>query len=225
VGFRSFTFGQLPGLAGIGGINGQPANYPSRLDNPANPYIPEPFYAYTYSIAFSFSVIIGFSVWSASELASNPVVANWHAWRTLVTGLSGLLFSFFLPFFIMVCRYINWNTTYSHTELAMAAGMIIMCIGDFLLYASALITQKSPLIALPAAINNTATPQKTTQPLQGVAIQQPGVNQTTTTTTIATGQPTGAYGTYGSNVAEPTQTTANTAVPTRDYSGTQQPVQ
>jgi len=85
----------------------------------------------------------------------------------------------------------------------MASGIIIMCVGDYLLYASALITQRSPLIALPAAINNTTQPKQTDAPLQGVAVQQPGISQTTTTTT------TSAPGAYGANygTAETTQVT------------------
>jgi len=197
-GFASFTNGQListPYYAALGGP------------------VPDQFLGYTYSTVFGHLVILGFTVWSASELASNAVVANWTMWRFLVLGLSGILFSFFVPFFIMVCRFINWPGTNwgtsGATESAMAAGMLIMCIGDFTLYFSALAVLRSPLIALPAAINNTTQPalkQAGGVPLQSVVVTQPGV----------------ATNVGGYAPSEPTVVT--TALPDQ-YSGDQHPVQ
>jgi hypothetical protein len=176
-GWTAWTFGQLPSTPGL--------TY----------QVWDLILAYTYSIAFGDIVIISFTVWAASEMAANPVVANWQAWRTLVTGLSGLLFSFFLPQFILVCRYINWDspTGLSKDGTAIAAGFIIMCIGDFFLYACALIVQRSPLIALPAAINNTTAPVQK----QGTELQNVEVVDTTKPGNPVVGNTDGAVGTYG----------------------------
>jgi len=210
-GFAAYTYGQLPSTPGV--------TY----------QLFRPLLAYTYSIAFADIILLAFLVWSASEMASNPVVANWHAWRTLVTGISAMLFTFLLPQLILVCRYINWvfpyavNDTLTPTELAIAAGFIIMCCGEFLLYANALIAQRSPLIALPAAINNTTMPvNKQGTELQNVVVTQPGA----AVGAPVVGNTAGTMGTYGHpNQYGHTETTVTTAdpVPTREYSGNQVP--
>jgi len=204
-GWAAWTFGQLPSTPGL--------TYQAWTL----------ILAYTYSIAFGDIVIIAFTVWAASEMAANPVVANWHAWRTLVTGLSGLLFSFFLPQFILVCRYVNWSYPVGLTAIGkgVAAGFIIMCIGDFALYACALIAQRSPLIALPAAINNTTAPVTKQTEMTNVAVVD-----TTKPGNPVVGNTAGTVGTYGApNNYGHTETTVTTAdpVPTREYSGNQVP--
>ena len=205
-GWAAYTFGQLPSTPGV-------TYQLFRL-----------LLAYTYSIAFADIILLAFLVWAASEMASNPVVANWHAWRTLVTGIAAMLFTFLVPQFILVCRYINWNYPYSlnRDEKAIAAGFIIMCIGEWFLYANALIAQRSPLIALPAAINNTTMPVNKTTELQNVVVTQPG--QAVGVPVV--GNTAGTMGTYGQpNQYGHTETTVTTAdpVPTREYSGNQVP--
>ncbi len=208
-GWVSWSFGQLPSTPGL--------TY----------QMFDLLLAYTYSVAFLDLVLIGFVAWSASEMASNPVVANWYAWRTLVTGSCAMLFSFFIPQFILICRYINWSfpAGLSKIDTAIAAGFIIMCIGEFFLYGNALVAQKSPLIALPAAINNTTMPvNKQGTELQNVAVQQPGV--VTTGAAMPVTNTAGNVGTYGQpNQYGHTETTVTTAdpVPTREYSGNQLP--
>ena len=206
-GWAAYTFGQLPSTPGV-------TYQQYRL-----------IQAYLYSIAFADIILLGFLVWAASELASNPVVANWHAWRTLVTAIAALLCSFLIPQFILICRYINWGYPQSlnKDEKALAAGFIIMCIGEWFLYLNALIVQKSPLIALPAAINNTTMPvNKQQQELQNVVVTQPGQQGYPQTV----GNTAGTVGTYGQpNQYGHTETTVVTAdpVPTREYSGNQLP--
>ena len=206
-GWSSYTFGQLPSTPGI--------TY----------QLFHLLLAYTYSIAFADLILLAFLVWAASEMASNPVVANWHAWRTLVTGISAMLFTFLVPQFILICRYLNWSypQRLSRDDTAIAAGFIIMCAGEWFLYANALLAQRSPLIALPAAINNTTMPvNKQSTEMQNVVVTQPGVN---------VGQPVvantaGTMGTYGQpNQYGHTETTVTTAdpIPTREYSGNQVP--
>ena len=87
-GWLGYTFGQLPSSPGWQ----DPALSPLSLTTTWQTIL-----AYTYSVAFGDIVVIGFTVWAAMEMAANPVVANWYAWRTLVTGMSGLLFTFFPP--------------------------------------------------------------------------------------------------------------------------------
>jgi len=208
-GWSSYTFGQLPSTPGV-------TYQLFRI-----------MMAYTYSVAFADIILLGFLVWSASEMASNPVVANWHAWRTLVTGVSAMLFTFLLPQLILVCRYLNWTqpfgTSLTHDEKVIGAGFIIMCIGEFFLYANALIAQRSPLIALPAAINNTTMPvNKQGTELQNVVVNQPG----TAVGVPVVANTAGNMGTYGQpNQYGHTETTVTTAdpVPTREYSGNQLP--
>ena len=212
-GWLAWTFGQLPSSPGWQ----DPALSPLSLTSTWQTIL-----SYTYSVAFGDIVIIGFTVWAASEMAANPVVANWHAWRTLVTGLSGLLFSFFLPQFILVCRFVNWGGL-GKIGQGIAAGFIIMCIGDFLLYICALSAQRSPLIALPAAINNTSQPVQ-----QGKFNNEQRMNEVVVDTTKpgnpvvgnTAGQANPAYGNQYASGTEPTVTTAE-PVPTRDYSGNQ----
>lgn len=213
-GFIAWTFNQLPAVSQVG-----LPSYPAL----ATTLMPSPLFAYTYSIAFNALVIIGFTAWAASELASNPVVANWHAWRTMVTGLSGLLMSFFLPILIIICRYINWGGVYrlGASGNAVAAGIIIMCIGEFFLYACALLAQRSPLIALPAAINNTTQPAgiKSEVPLQQIVVTDPhkaGLDNMNAVPAASVNQyqPT--------QHTEPTVVTQNpTMAHTREYSGNQ----
>lgn len=163
-GFISYTFNQLPV------INNVAQESYTLGTNVYGSLMPRPIYAYTYSVSFNYLVILGFAVWAANELAGNPVVANWHAWRMMVTGLTGLLLTFSIPMLIFVCRYINWST-YELDSLgyACAAGIIIAALGNLFWYASALVAQTSPLIALPAAINNTAQQQL---PAKDVGLQQ-----------------------------------------------------
>jgi len=161
---------------------------------------------YLYAISFADIIIIGFTVWASSEMASNPVVGNWNAWRMLVVGETGLLFTFFLPQFILICRYINWNFTYlggpglTTLELSEAAGFIIMCCGEFLLYVNALLALRSPLVALPAAMNNTTMPATKTQDMQSVVVDK------------QTGQPVGVTNeaVNSGNYGEPVGSNANT---------------
>ena len=206
-GWRSYTFGQLPSTPGV--------TY----------QLFDLLLAYTYSIAFADIILLAFLVWSASEMASNPVVANWHAWRTLVTGICAMLFTFLVPQFILICRYINWNFPHglSVDDTAIASGFIIMCIGEWFLYANALLAQRSPLIALPAAINNTTMPvNKQGTELQNVVVTQPGM----AVAAPVVGNTAGNVGTYGQpNQYGPTETTVTTAdpIPTREYSGNQVP--
>ena len=212
-GWAAWTFGQLPSTPNV-------TFQTFRL-----------LLAYTYSVAFADIILLGFLVWAASEMASNPVVANWHAWRTLVTGICAMLFTFLLPQFILVCRYVNWSFPYqlNKDEKAVAAGFIIMCVGEWFLYANALIAQRSPLIALPAAINNTTMPvNKQGTELQNVAVTQPGTAYPGTAVVGApvVGNTAGNMGTYGApNQYGHTETTVTTAdpVPTREYSGNQVP--
>lgn len=163
-GFISYTFNQLPV------INNVAQESYTLGTNVYGSLMPRPIFAYTYSVSFNYLVILGFAVWAANELAGNPVVANWHAWRMMVTGLTGLLLTFSIPMLIFVCRYINWST-YELDSLgyACAAGIIIAALGNLFWYASAIIAQTSPLIALPAAINNTAQQQL---PAKDVGLQQ-----------------------------------------------------
>ena len=220
LGWRAYTEGQMPSTPGL--------TYNMwRL-----------LYAYTYSIAFPDIILLSFLVWAASELASNPVVANWHAWRTLVTGTAAMLFTFLIPSFILVCRYINWGQPYNLLKLerAVAAGFLILTIGETFLYANALLVQRSPLIALPAAINNTTMPvNKQGTELQNVAVQQPGVYAPgvgapqagyAPAAGVGVNNTAGNMGTYGQpNQYGHTETTVTTAdpVPTREYSGNQVP--
>jgi len=224
-GFIAWTFNQLPAITNVG----QTSYVDVNGNNYSNTLLPSPIFAYTYSIAFNALVIIGFTAWAASEMASNPVVANWHAWRTMVTGLSGLLMTFFVPIIIIVCRYINWGL-YPLGALgnAVAAGVIIMCIGEFFLYACALLAQRSPLIALPAAINNTTQPAgiKSEVPLQQVVVTDPskaGVHQHGTH--MQTGVPAAGVNQYHTQHTEPTVVTQNNPqmAHTREYSGNQVP--
>ena len=210
-GWLAWTFGQLPSTPGWQ----DPA---SGFYTALNGNTWQTILAYTYSVAFGDIVILSFLVWAASEMSSNAVVANWHAWRTLVTGLAALMFTFFLPQFILVCRFVNWGGLGS-IGYGIASGFIIMCVGDFLLYVCALMAQRSPLVALPAAINNTTQPvQKTSAPMTDVVVDpsKPAVVPNTAGNTL----PAGTYG-----VAEPTVTSQNPQnppIPTRDYTGTQQ---
>ena len=215
-GWLAWTFGQLPSTPG----------WQTLFYTPLNSW--QTMLSYTYSVAFGDLVIIGFTVWAAAEMSSNPVVANWHAWRTMVTGLSALLFSFFIPQFIQVCRFLNWGHL-SVDATAVGAGFIIMCCGDFLLYACALAAQRSPLIALPAAINNTAAPVVKNQPTQ---MQQVTVDKPIGATSaggVVVGPPTTTSGVVMSGYApsEPTVVTNmnnGDPVPTREYSGRQENV-
>jgi len=123
------------------------------------------------------------------ELGFNPVVANEHSWRMLLTGLNSQLFTILIPILIFVCRYINWSfASLSKNGNSIAAGIIILFIGQIFLYLAALLAQRSPLIALPAAINNTNVNQSINQskevPLQQIVItdpnkvgNQPAINQ------------------------------------------------
>jgi len=150
-GFIAYTFNQLPV------VNNVAQDSYTLGTNFYGSLMPSPIYAYTYSVAFNYLVILGFAVWASNELAGNPVVANWHAWRMMVTGLTGLLLTFSIPMMIFACRYINWGYyALGSAGNAVAAGIIIATIGNLFWYACAVITQRSPLIALPAAINNTA---------------------------------------------------------------------
>jgi hypothetical protein len=218
-GWEAWTFGQLPSSPGWQALLA--VNVFNNGDNPWQTLL-----SYTYSIAFGDLVIMGFAVWTASEMAANPVVANWHSWRSLVTSLSAVLFTFFLPQFIQICRYVNWGGLGAIGN-AIASGFIIMCVGEFALYVCALSAQRAPLIALPAAISNATAPVQQ-QPgyakpanLENVVVDttKPG-NPPVTTAETATGYQAGAYGAS----SEPTVVTADpVATGTREYSGTQQP--
>jgi len=212
----AWTFGQLPSTPGWQDpANGfwSNANVFNGVGGTYNPQW-QMILSYTYSVAFGDLVIIAFTVWAAEEMASNPVVANWHAWRTLVTGLAGLLFSFFLPQFILVCRFVNWGGLDAIGK-GIASGFIIMCIGDFALYSCALSAQRSPLIALPAAINNTTAPvAQKGAPMNEVVVDTNKPGNPVVGNTVAYPNATNQY-------SEPTVTSEN-PVPTRDYSGNQQ---
>jgi hypothetical protein len=210
-GWLAWTFGQLPSTPG--------------WQDPAQGFYYQTMWntllSYTYSVAFGDLVIIGFLVWCAEEMASNAVVANWHAWRMLVLGLAALLFTFFLPQFILVCRFVNWGGL-ENVGRGVAAGFIIMCIGEFLLYTVALSAMRAPLIALPAAINQTAAPVANRE--KEVAMTDVVVDTTKPGNPVVNtaGVTNPAYAGQYSSQLEPTVTSAAGPVPTRDYSGNQQ---
>jgi len=164
-GFISYTFNQLPV------VNNVAQDSYTLGTTVYGSLMPQPIYAYSYSVSFNYLVILGFGVWASNELAGNPVVANWHSWRLMVTGLTGLFFTFSIPMFIFACRYINWSMyALGSAGNGIAAGIIIATIGSLFWYLTAVITLRSPLIALPAAINNTTQQQQL--PAKDVGLQQ-----------------------------------------------------